>query len=263
MSESTHQCGGCGGCGSGQEPQPEPKLAPHSLSQIKTVIGIAGGKGGTGKSLVSGLLAAELQKRGKQVGVLDADILAPAVAEMFHLPQGLTQGGEGLYPALSEGGVKVVSVSLLLESATEPVTWHSPVMATILQQLWSRVIWDQLDCLIIDLPPGTGDVTLAAFERLPLDGIIAVSTPQLAATRALERTLLLAEEKQVPVLGLVENFASLFRGSALEELAKLYQLPIFDRLLFDPVLADAADGGQIESLETSYLPNTVTQIAEM
>jgi len=129
---SEHQCGGCGGCGSAQEP--EPKLVPHPESKIKTVIGITSGKGGTGKSLVSGLLAAELSKRGKQVAILDADFLAPTAPELFELPQGLTNGATGIYTAISEGGVKLMSVSLLLESETENVTWHSPMMARILQQ---------------------------------------------------------------------------------------------------------------------------------
>jgi len=253
---SEHECSGCGkGCG--PAPEPTPKLEPNALSKIKKVIGITGGKGGTGKSLVTGLLAAELSKKGKQVAVLDADILAPAVSQMFDLPQGVTRGEEGLYPALSERGVKLMSISLLLESETESVTWHSSVMAGILQQLWSNVIWDQVDYLLIDLPPGTGDVTITAFDRLPFDGLVVVSTPQAVVNRAVERTLLLAAEKQVPVFGFVENFSGLFSGDALDRLAVRYQLPITDRLAFDPVLTDAADEGRLESLGSTYLPNTV------
>jgi len=254
----SHECSGCGkGCGSQQESQPEPKLAPHPLSQIKTVIGVTGGKGGTGKSLVTGLLAAELAKKGKQVAILDADILAPAISRMFDLPQGVTRGEEGLYPALTEGGIKLLSIDLLLEGETDSITWHSPVMAGILQQLWSNVIWDQVDSLLIDLPPGTGDVSLVAFEKLPIDGLVVVSTPQALVNQAVERTLRLAGEKQVPVLGLIENFSELFAGDAAEALAARYQIPLTDRLAFDPVLADAADEGKIASLGSAYLPKTV------
>ena len=259
---SEHQCGGCGGCGGGGHgpQQPEPKLAPHPLSQIKTVIGVTGGKGGTGKSLVTALLAAELTKKGEQVAVIDADILAPALPQMFQLPQGVTRGEEGLYPALSDGGVKVMSISLLMENEVDSVTWHSPVMAGILQQLWSNVVWDEVDCLLIDLPPGTGDVSLVAFERLPLDGLVLVSTPQALVNQAVERTLRLAAEKQVPVLGLIENFSGFFGGDAAEALAAQYQIPLTDRLAFDPLLADAADEGRVESLGSAYLPKTTALI---
>ena len=259
MSESTHQCGGCGGCGS-ETPAAEPKLAAHALSQIKTVIAVAGGKGGTGKSLVTGLLAVELTKRGKQVAILDADIQAPAISEMFDLPQGVTKGDEGLYPGISTGGIKVMSVGLLLEQETDTISWYGAVMAGVVQKLWSTTLWDQVDCLLIDLPPDMGDVTLGALEHLPLDGLLLVSTPQAAANRAMGRTLLLAGEKQVPVLGFIENFAGLFHGNALEDLAARYQLPILDQLSYDPILAEAADEGKLESLGTSYLSKTVARI---
>ncbi|MCL2563919.1 MAG: Mrp/NBP35 family ATP-binding protein [Oscillospiraceae bacterium] len=261
MSETKHQCGGCGGCGAKQEPQADPKLGAHPLSQIKTVIGITGGKGGTGKSLVTGLLAAELTKKGLQVGIFDADILAPAIPQMFDLPQGVTRGEAGLYPALSAGGVKVMSIRLLLEDEAECVTWHSAAMAGIVQQLWDNVIWDSLDCLLIDLPPGTGDVSLVAFERLPIDGLVIVSAPQVLVNQAAERTVRLAAEKTVPILGCVENFHGLFGGDAADALAGRYGFPVTDRLAFDPMLTDAADEGGLEALGSVYLPETVAAIA--
>jgi len=256
----SHQCGGCGGCGSGQAPETEPKLASHPLSQIKTVIGIGGGKGGTGKSLITSLLAAELSKKGKNVGILDGDILSPAIPHMFSLPQGVTQGEEGLYPGLSEGGIKVMSSGLFMEDETEAVTWHSPMMAGVIQQFWGSVIWDQIDVLLIDLPPGTGEVSMAAFEHLPLDGLILVSTPEASSTRAAARTLLLASEKQVPVLGFIENFSGLFPGKALDQLGVRCQLFTIDRLPFDPSLTEAAEEGRLEALGASYLPNALALI---
>jgi len=262
MSDSTHQCGGCGGCGSKtqQEPQAEPRLSAHPLSQIKTVIGITGGKGGTGKTLVTGILAASLTERGLRVGILDADILSPAVPQLFDLPQGVTRGDSGLYPALSGRGVKVMSARLLLEDETQSITWHSATVAGILQQLWSKVIWDQLDCLFIDLPPGTGDVSLVTLERLPLDGLVLISSPQVLVNQAVERTVLLALEKDVPILGCVENFSGLFSGDAAETLAARYGFPLTDRLGFDPILTDAVDEGRIEALGTAYLPGITALI---
>ena len=261
MSESTHQCGGCGGCGSKQqEAQAPPKLAAHPLSQIKTVIGVAGGKGGTGKSLVTALLAVELAKQGKRVAIFDADILSPAIPQMLDLPQGVTRGEEGLYPALSTDGIKVMSIRLLLEDEGEVVTWHSAAMAGLVQQLWSNVVWDQVDVLLLDLPPGTGDMTLIALERLPLDGLILVSTPQTLVNQAVERTARLAAEKEVPILGLLENFSGLFGGDAATELAGRYHVSVTDRLPFDPLLADAVDEGQIAALGSTYLPGTVALI---
>ena len=257
----SHQCGGCGGCGSkSQEPRAEPKLPTHPLSQIKTVIGIAGGKGGTGKSLITGILAAALAGRGKQVGILDADILSPAIPQLFELPQGVTRGEAGLYPALSAQGVKVMSIRLLLDDETESITWHSATAAGILQQLWSNVIWDRLDYLFIDLPPGTGDVSLVTLERLPLSGLLAVSTPQALVNQAVERTVLLAGEKGVPLLGCIENFSGLFSGDGADALAARHGIPLTDRLAFDPILTDAADEGRVEALGSVYLPNTIALI---
>ncbi|MCL2842830.1 MAG: Mrp/NBP35 family ATP-binding protein [Oscillospiraceae bacterium] len=264
MSEH-HNCGGCGGCGSKsqQAPPPDPILASHPLSQIKTVIGIGGGKGGTGKSLVTGLLAVELAKKGHKIAILDGDILSPAIPCMFYLPQGVTKGEEGLYPAISEHGIKVMSISHLLEQETDTVTWHSAVMAGILQQLWTNVVWDKLDYLFIDLPPGTGDVTLTVLEKLPLDGVIVVSTPQTIVNQAAERTIRLSTEHQVPVLGLIENFNGHFGGDATEALASRYQIPLLDRLPFDPILTDAADEGKLESLGSAYLPKTTAMIERL
>ncbi|MCL2588650.1 MAG: Mrp/NBP35 family ATP-binding protein [Oscillospiraceae bacterium] len=264
----THQhggCGGgCGGCGSkSQMPQELAPLKPHPLSQIKTVIAVTGGKGGTGKSLVTGLLAAELAKSGKQVGIFDADILAPAIPQMFDLPQGVTRGEAGLYPAISDRGVKVLSVHSLLEHETDVVTWNSAGAAGIVQQLWSDVVWDQLDVLLIDLPPGTGDVSLVIFERLPLDGLLVVSTPQALVNQVVERTVRLALEKEVPLFGLIENFSDHFGGDAAAELAARYSVPITDRLAFDPALTDAADEGRLESLGSVYLPGTAARMQEV
>ncbi|MCL2568445.1 MAG: Mrp/NBP35 family ATP-binding protein [Oscillospiraceae bacterium] len=255
----SHGCSSCSGCGShGHEAKTT--LPPHPLSKITTVIGITGGKGGTGKSLVTSILAAELAKAGQRVAIFDADIFSPTIPEMFELPQGVTKGEEGLYPALTERGIKVMSIGPLLEDSTDAITLHSAIMGQILQRLWSNVIWDEIDCLLIDLPPGTTDVSVTAFESLPLDGVLIVSTPQAVVNQAVARTVRLALENQVPILGLIENFSGLFSGDAAEQLAARFDIPLMDRLAFDPVLADAADEGKLEALGSSYLPKAVALI---
>jgi len=182
---------------------------------------------------------------------------------MFQLPQEVTKGEAGLYPALSETGVKVMSIRLLLEEETDVVSWHSSVLAGVLQQLWGNVIWDQLDCLLIDLPPGSGDVSLAALERLPLDGVIVVSTPQALVNEAVERTMRLVGEHEVSVLGMIENFSGFFAGEAATELAGHYGVPILDRLAFDSALSVGADLGRLETLGNIYLPNSVAVIENL
>jgi len=264
MSEH-HGCGsGGGGCCGKQKPAgPSFPLPPHPLSQIKTVIGVAGGKGGTGKSLVTALLATALAKQGLQIAVLDADISAPAIHRMIYLPQGITKGEAGLYPAISDQGIKVMSISHFLDDATESVTFRGAVMSGILQKFWSDAIWDQVDCLLIDLPPGMGDVSHAVLERLPLDGVLMVTTPQELANQAAERTILLALEKQIPILGLIENFHGLFPGAGTAALAARYRIPMLDQLRFDASLAETAEAGQLESHDGVYLPQATALISAL
>jgi len=252
-----HQCGGCGGCG-GQAEQEEPgKANMNPLSQVKQVIGVVSGKGGTGKSLVTGLLATGLLRRGHSAAILDADIACPVIPEMFALPQGVTRGEAGLYPALSELGLRVMSISLLTEHESDLITTRGASMAAIVEQLFSSVIWDDTDTLFLDLPAGLGDVTQLAFERLPLDGVIIVTTPQELVSRAVRRTILLAQSLNVPILGLIENFSESFGGNATEALSQEFDVPILDHLPLDPRLSIAADGGKLDALPTTYLSNTI------
>jgi len=260
-----HECGGCGGCGGGgHHPPQEPQKTPvNELSKVKKVIALAGGKGGTGKSLVTGLLAAGLVRQGKQVAILDADIGGPAIPLMFAFPQSVTRGEAGLYPAISDSGLKAMSISLITENEMDIITTRGAAMAGITEQLWTGVIWDEIDVLLIDLPPGLGDVTQFVFEQLPLDGVLAVTTPQEVANQAVRRTLHLAGELRVPVLGLVENFSESFGGTGAETVSREFQLPIIDSLPLDPRLSIAADAGGLEALETAYLANTIRLLADM
>jgi len=252
-----HQCGGCGGCGGHQEEPVSPYASPHPLSQVKKIIGIVSGKGGVGKSLVTGLLASELMRRSKSVGIFDADVACPAIPLLFDLPQGVTRGEAGLYPAISEQGVRVMSIRLLTEQPTDLITTRGTAMAGIVEQLFTDVIWDQADYLFLDLPPGLGDVVQLAFERLPLDGLLVITTPQEVVCEATRRTIVLAQALQVPILGLVENFSESFGSTSAETLTQAFDLPILDRLPLDPRLSAAADSGKLETLETSYLSHTI------
>ena len=171
----THQCGGCGGCGSkGQAPQEPKKLAPNPLSQVGTVICVMGA---TDKSLVTAALAAELHRRGKQVAIFDADITTPSIQTLFEIPQGVTRGEAGLYPALTQDGVKLVSISLMLEDETDLITTRGAAMAAIVSQLWTGAIWDRVDVLLIDMPPGIQDVTALVLDDFPLDAALILTPP--------------------------------------------------------------------------------------
>ena len=261
---SEHACSGCGkGCGGGHAPTEPQKSVPNALSRIKKVIGVTSGKGGTGKSLVTALLATGLLRRGKQVAILDADIAGPTIPQMFHLPQSVTRGEEGFYPALSDGGLKVMSISMLTENELDIVSTRGLVMAGIAEQFWIDVVWDQVDCLLIDFPPGLEDITQFAFEQLPLEGLILVTTPQELVNQAVRRTIHMAQTNRVPVLGLVENFNNSFSGSAAEAVSREFALPILDSLPLDPRLSKAADTGGMEGLEGSYLPNTISLIEDL
>jgi len=260
MSDKTHKCGGCGGCGAdsghGHTSPASSKDPANPLSQIKTVIGVMSGKGGTGKSLVCGLLAVELSKKGKKVAILDADIGSGIISELFPIPQGVTRGDVGLYPAITEGGIKVMGIDLLLEEGADAVTWRGPIMAGIVSQFWSDVIWDEIDCLLIDFPPGNGDVAQMVLERLPLDGVILITTPQETANAKVARTARMVQGMCIPVLGIVENLCNLFG-----ERKPTHGLPMLDRIPLDLRLAEAANTGGLEEIETDYLVNTVAVIA--
>ena len=179
MSEACNgNCSSCGSnCGSAQ--QPESLLAqanPHS--NVKKVIAVVSGKGGVGKSTVTAMLAMAMQQRGRKVGVLDADITGPSMAKAFNVHACSGASEEGLYPALTENGTQVMSINLLLDNETDPVLWRGPIVAGTVKQFWSEVIWEDVDYLFVDMPPGTGDVPLTVFQSLPVDGVIIVTSPQ-------------------------------------------------------------------------------------
>ena len=257
MSEScNHDCASCSqNCA---ERKPESfRVAPHPMSRIKRVIGVMSGKGGVGKSFVTALLASEMKRRGHSVGVLDADITGPSIPKLFGV-KGPAEGDQnGIYPVTSDSGIDIMSLNLLLDKETDPVIWRGALITGTVTQFWKDVIWADEEYLFIDMPPGTGDVTLTVFQSLPLSGIVVVATPQDLVKMIVSKAVKMAQMMNVPVLGFVENMSylkcpdcgkeiELFGKSRAEEMGKEFNLSPVMRLPLNPAVAQAADEGRIE-----------------
>ncbi len=270
MSECTHDCSSCGeSCGERANPQDFRKPA-NELSSIKKVIAVVSGKGGVGKSAVTCTLAAAMARRGKKVGILDADITGPSVPRAFGIRQRAEGSEVGIYPAVTEGGIELMSLNLLMERETDPVVWRGPVIAGAVEQFWTDVVWGELDYLFVDMPPGTGDVPLTVFQSLPVDGVIVVSAPQTLLGMIVTKAVRMAEMMNVPVLGLVENYSffrcpgcggehPVFGESTIDALGAHLSLPVLAKLPLDPALARAVDAGKVEV----YEPNPMKDVAEL
>ncbi len=275
MSECTHTCSSCDkNCNERQEPQSF-AVAPNSMSNIKKVIGVVSGKGGVGKSLVTSLLASGMQKAGYRTAVLDADITGPSIPRVFGI-QGKAKGSEyGILPMASSLGVSIMSVNLLLENDTDPVVWRGPVIAGTVKQFWSDVVWDEIDYMFVDMPPGTGDVPLTVFQSLPVDGIVVVTSPQELVTMIVGKAVKMAQMMNIPVLGLVENMSymrcgncgekmPIFGESHIEETAEAYGLNVLGQLPIDPKIAAACDSGNIEQIDASeWLEKAFSTLKEL
>ncbi len=275
MSENcSHDCSSCGANCASRKPGEMPKDKPHLLSRIKHVIGVVSGKGGVGKSLVTGLLASEMTRRGFSCGVLDADITGPSVPKMFGIHERATGDQDGIYPVRSEGGVQVMSLNLLLENETDPVIWRGSLITGTVKQFWTDVVWKDVDYLFIDMPPGTGDVTLTVFQSLPVDGIVIVSTPQDLVKMIVGKAVKMAQMMNVPVLGLVENMSYLkctdcgkelpvFGKSRAAELGKEFNISPVTRLPLNPSVAAAVDDGRIEYVREEALEPLAEKLASL
>ena len=227
----------------------------NDLSEVERVIAVLSGKGGVGKSLVTGSLAVGLQRACNKVGVLDADITGPSIPKMMGMSGRHAHGlGKLLLPEISGSGIKVMSSNLLLENETDPVLWRGPVIAGAIRQFWSETSWGPLDYLLVDMPPGTGDVALTVFQSLPVDGIVIVTSPQDLVSMIVAKAVKMADKMDVPILGIVENMSyitcpdcgkkiEVFGKSRLDEVAKQYRLDVLGRLPIDPALAAACDDG--------------------
>ena len=274
MSECNHDCGSCGqDCPSRQAPESFIEK-PNAMSSIKKVIGVVSGKGGVGKSMVTSMLATLLRRKDYGVAVLDADITGPSIPKVFGLHERATANDFGILPVETKTGIQVMSLNLLLDDETMPVVWRGPIIAGTVKQFWTDVIWDDVDFMFVDMPPGTGDVPLTVFQSIPLDGIIVVASPQELVSMIVEKAVRMAESMNVPILGLIENMSyvvcpdcgrkiEIFGKSHIEEIAARFNLPVLAHLPFTPAIAAAADKGAIELFEGDWLDGAAEKVESL
>lgn len=260
MSENcNHNCGSCskGDCAIRKE-------ALNGSSRVKKVIGIVSGKGGVGKSMVTSMMASTMSKRGFKTAILDADITGPSIAKVFGISGKTYQTEEGIIPASSKGGIDIMSMNLLLDNPQDPVIWRGPVIGGVVKQFWTDIVWDNEEYMFIDMPPGTGDVPLTVFQSLPIDGIIVVTSPQELVGMIVEKAVHMAEIMNIPILGIVENFAYfqcpecgkkyyLFGEGHTDQVAQGLNIENVFHLPMKPDVAGLADAGRIEEVDCPEL----------
>lgn len=259
--DCTHDCENCGkSCSEREGGKPDFRAKLNPWSRVGKVVAVASGKGGVGKSLVTCLLAAAAAKRGLKAAVLDADITGPSIPRAFGISGGTVNGPNGIVPCVSKGGVRIMSLNILVENPGDPVVWRGPVIAGAVKQFWTDVFWDDVDIMFVDMPPGTGDVPLTVFQSLPVDGVVVVASPQELVGMIVEKSVRMAEMLEKTVLGLVENMSyftcpdcgkrlEIFGPSRVDELAARHHIPVACRLPINPAFAAAVDRGAVESLE--------------
>ena len=263
MSECTHDCSSCESHGSCSE-KTDFTVPVNALSKVKHVIGIVSGKGGVGKSLVTGLMASITAKQGFKTAILDADITGPSIPRMFNVNGPIDSDGSFFYPVKSKGGIEIMSANLLLEHSNDPVVWRGPVIAGMVKQFWTDCVWGDVDFMYVDMPPGTGDVPLTVFQSLNVDGIIVVTSPQELVSMIVGKAVKMANMMNIPVLGVVENMSyvkcpdcgkefSIFGDSKVDEVATEFDLKVLGRIPFDKKIAKACDEGNVESLDADFL----------
>ena len=263
----THDCSSCGeDCASR-----DLRVPANAMSSIGRVIAVVSGKGGVGKSTVTASLAAAMAQKGRKVAVLDADITGPSIPTAFGVHQRATGTDDGIDPAVTPGGLKLMSLNLLTNSETDPVVWRGPVIAGVVTQFWTDVVWGDIDFMFVDMPPGTGDVPLTVFQSLPVEGILVVTSPQDLVSMIVAKAVHMAEMMNIPVLGLIENYSyfqcpdcgsrhAVFGESRLETVAAELGLPILARLPIDPELAAAFDVGAIEKEDREVFAQLAEQL---
>ena len=261
QNECTHNCSTCGEDCASRMPE---KDALNPQASVKHVIGVVSGKGGVGKSIVTSMLSVIFRRREYGVAILDADITGPSIPRAFGVKERIMSTGEALLPAETKTGIQMMSLNLLLDDETKPVVWRGPIIAGTVKQFWTDVIWQDVDYMFVDMPPGTGDVPLTVFQSLPLDGIIVVTTPQELVSMIVEKAVNMAALLDVPVLGMIENMAyvkcpdcgreiPVFGESSAEEFASKLGVDLLARIPIDPRLAPLCDKGIIELMENDYL----------
>lgn len=268
----THDCSSCGESCSSRKAESLVKK-PHKLSKIKKVIAVVSGKGGVGKSMTSAMLAVSSQRRGFNTAIMDADITGPSIPKMFGIHTRAMGSENGILPVDSSTGVQVMSINVLLENEAEPVVWRGSLISGTVLQFWTDVIWEDVDFMFVDMPPGTGDVPLTIFQSVPLDGIIIVTTPQDLVGMIVQKAVNMANMMNIPILGIVENMSyitcpdcgrklSVFGDSQVDALAMEHGIPEAIKVPVDGALTAAADAGKIEDIEKNYLQDFFDKIAK-
>ena len=271
MSSCSGNCSSCGSTSCGDRTAESLLAELNPNSSVKKVIAVVSGKGGVGKSTVTSMLAVAMARKGKRVAVLDADITGPSAPTAFGVTECQGANEDGLFPALSRGGIQVMSINLLLDDPNSPVVWRGPVIAGAVKQFWTDVIWEDVDYMFVDMPPGTGDVPLTVFQSLPIDGVVIVTTPQDLVSMIVSKAVKMANMMKIPVLGFVENYAYLqcpdcgkkinvFGKSHLDEVANEFGLPVLARLPIDPSVAEAYDNGLMETVNTDAMAQVLEAI---
>ncbi|MDE7083236.1 MAG: Mrp/NBP35 family ATP-binding protein [Clostridia bacterium] len=270
-SNCSHDCSSCGEGGCSSRKKESLIKKPHQMSDIKKVIAVVSGKGGVGKSMTCALLAAAAQNSGKVTAVMDADITGPSIPRMFGTDKRAMGSDNGILPVVSEGGVQIMSMNVLLENEAEPVVWRGSLISGTVLQFWTDVIWTGVDIMFIDMPPGTGDVPLTVFQSIPIDGIVVVTTPQDLVGMIVQKAVNMAQMMNIPILGIVENMSYIkcpdcgrkipvFGESKVDAIAMEYGIPNVAKLPIDRDLTVAADGGKIEEVEDNPLNEFLSKI---
>lgn len=244
------------------------KEALNSMSSIGKVIAVVSGKGGVGKSMVTSSLAVELAKKGYKVGILDGDITGPSIPKMFGIKDKAKGNEDGIFPGVAANGIRIMSVNLMLENDDDPVIWRGPVIAGVVKQFWTDVLWGELDYLLIDMPPGTGDVPLTVFQSLPVDGIVIVTSPQDLVNLIVKKAYKMANAMNIPIIGLIENYSYLqcpdcgkkieiFGKSNIDQVAADMNLKVLGKVPIMPQLAAYADAGSFDQFDNEYVSEAV------
>ena len=259
----THDCSSCGESCESKEKENLIK-APNPASTVRRVIAVMSGKGGVGKSLVTALMSVLMQRRGHQAAVMDADVTGPSVPQMFGVHEPARGGEDFILPVKSASGIQMMSMNVLLPHETDPVVWRGPIIAGAVEQFWTDVIWDDVDYMFVDMPPGTGDVPLTVFQSLPVNGVVVVASPQELVGMIVEKAVNMAAMMNKRVLGLVENMSyfvcpdcgsrhSVFGQSRIDETAERFGIGQVAKLPINPGWAASCDAGEIESIQVPEL----------
>ena len=267
-------CEGCPSAATEKTQATDFRAQLNPMSSVKKVIAVVSGKGGVGKSLITGLLASSMQRRGKRCAVLDADITGPSMGHNLGV-NGKAKANEiGILPLTAPCGLEVLSANMFLKNDSDPVVWRGPLLAGMVKHFWSDAIWTDIDFMFVDMPPGTGDVPLTVFQSLPVDGIIIVTSPQELVSMIVAKAVKMAQKMNIPILGLVENMSylecpdcgkkiSVFGESHIDEIAKEYNIPVLAKLPIDPKVAEHVDNGTIEYLERDWFDLAAEKAMEL